>query len=293
MEREKNWKRVATVSLALLLLCAGCQSAPRSWESSVDIGEGFRSGIEDALGDNGELMGHIDLDDVTLYVTAEAQEDGSYRLTVDETAMEQAVSDAMEALLEGMEEYKKSIGRALVGEWVHDVDLTDNFYKWLDESLDGISDYIELQNFVMEVHLSFGEDGTFRFFADEDALRQSLGTFREDITKGFEPYLKSLMEKEGIEKTPEEYVMEETGLTLEEFSERMADSCVRDVDTASELLTETVARTGVYEADGSELRLVVSGGKDSTLPYTIEGSTLTIIGMNSELMGDDVAFTKK
>ncbi len=295
MKRESSMKRPALTAAScllsiLLLACSGCQKASEDWDASIDITDAFNEGLKDALDDNEELLELIDLDDLIIEVTASAQEDGSYKLTVDERALERTVSDAVTSILDGMEEYEASKVDPLVGDWARTEDGTDDFIQGMQLGAGDNSEMLEYFDFdrvefIVQYTLSFREDGTYELSVDEDAYERAIDNVLEVCRDWFYDYFADAIQKEGLDMTVDEY-LESVGYTMDSLMEESFDK--------DDLMStkDQMEQSGTYQADDGSL-LLVSGGGEEELSYTLNGKKLTLTGSDDGSISGTVTFTKK
>lgn len=180
----------------------------------------------------------------------------------------------------------------LVGTWTYDLDMTEYFKEKLEISKEGLADYCQLHDFIIRVNLVFEEDGDFTLSPDEDALRASVTTLREDIKSGCSPYLEALFEQEGIEGDTEILLWAATGLNMEKFSEQMVDKIVGDVDTVVDDLSSSLGRYGTFEIEGDDMVLDCNSGRKG-LTFAVEESTLILTDLNINHFENPAVFTRK
>ncbi len=295
-KRSRTMKRAALAAasvllLALLLACSGCQAQkPEDWDDSIDITDAFNDALGEALEDNEDLLKLIEVDDFTIDVTASAQEDGSYQLTVDEKALERTVGDVVQSLLDGMEEYEETMVNPLAGNWKYTLDMTDMLYDQMESFMGDDIAYFDFHDFAMNYNLSFTEDGAYQLSVDKAALQRMFDVYLSDLKSGLTICLENMLEQDGYTMSLDDYLMEEMGCTMDEFYQVIIDESLGDFDIDD--IADRANVSGTYEADGSSLHLTTDMG-DETLSYTLSGSSLTLYGADSDIFGDTLVFTKQ
>lgn len=313
MRKRNRMKPTAALMLALSLLLAlllpGCdalssggKSAPKDWDTTIDITDAFNDALKETLGDyvdNEELLDSIKIKNFTIDVTVSVDDDGEYGLTVDEKRLERTLDDVFETLFDSMEGSADggSIASApstgddrLVGNWVYSLDLTDMLYDELESTMGDDIEYFSFHNFSLNVNLSFSSGGTVRMSIDEAALERSLNTLINDLVDGVEVYFDAYAREEGIDMTLEEYLASE-GYTMDDFVDEMLDQAGFDMDDIMSSVSG-MNISGTYEADGSNLTVFTSSGSN-VLPYTLSGNKLTLHSDTGGMLGDTMVFTKK
>lgn len=180
---------------------------------------------------------------------------------------------------------------ALLGDWVATVDMTEMMNDELKAGLgdDELMSYFDLGTFSIKVNLSFKDDGTYTFSADEAALEQSLDNVIEVFRNGIIAYFEDTIAAQGADITVDE-LLESSGYTLDGFLEEAFDK----EDMMSSM--DEMESSGTFQAKSGVLSLTDDEGTGLEA-YTLENDTLTLTGEGVEdgsLMGlYPLVFTRK
>lgn len=181
---------------------------------------------------------------------------------------------------------------ALLGDWVATVDMTEMMNDELKAGLgndDELMSYFNLDTFTIKVNLSFKDDDTYTFSADEAAMEQSLDDVIEVFRTGIIAYFEDTIAAEGLDATVDE-LLAASGYTLDEFLEEAFDK----EDMMSSM--DEMESSGTFQAKSGILSLTDDDGTGLEA-YTLENGTLTLTGEgveDSDLMGlYPLVFTRK
>lgn len=139
------------------------------------------------------------------------------------------VSIAIPLTFSGCSEQKKFIGL-----WEGSIDLTDFINQGLAED-EEMAEYIEIDECIFIVKLTFNEDGTYKMLVEEDAAEKTFDTIRENMKKGIEKYFEDYIESMDINMTVEEVLLASDlsldALVEEAFSDEMIDSIISEMSS--------------------------------------------------------------
>lgn len=139
------------------------------------------------------------------------------------------VSIAIPLTFSGCSEQKKFIGL-----WEGSIDLTDFINQGLAED-EEMAEYIEIDECIFIVKLTFNEDGTYKMLVEEDAAERTFDTIRENMKKGIEKYFEDYIESMDVNMTVEEVLLASDlsldALVEQAFSDEMIDSIISEMSS--------------------------------------------------------------
>lgn len=158
--------------------------------------------------------------------------------------------------------------KQLYGTWAATFDLSGMIEDELGSDFDGFH-----EDFDITLMLDFNEDGTFRMYADEEALRDTFNTYLESLASFGTNVMYEQLEGNGYTRDEVDSMVEEQyGMGVEEYMLSQLQSSV-DID---ELIGD-METTGVYKAKGNKLYMdEVAVSSNMYDLFTVEGDTLTI-----------------
>lgn len=135
---------------------------------------------------------------------------------------------------------------------------------------DELMSYFDLGTFSIKVNLSFKDDGTYTFSADEAALEQSLDNVIEVFRNGIIAYFEDTIAAQGADITVDE-LLESSGYTLDGFLEEAFDK----EDMMSSM--DEMESSGTFQAKSGVLSLTDDEGTGLEA-YELDGDKLTLTG---------------
>lgn len=158
--------------------------------------------------------------------------------------------------------------KQLYGTWAATFDLSGMIEDELGSDFDGFH-----EDFDITLMLDFNEDGTFRMYADEEALRDTFNTYIESLASFGTNVMYEQLEGNGYTRDEIDSMVEEQyGMGVEEYMLSQLQSSV-DIDD----LIGDMETTGVYKAKGNKLYMdEVAVSSNMYDLFTVEGDTLTI-----------------
>ncbi len=162
----------------------------------------------------------------------------------------------------------KSTASQLYGTWAATFDLSGMIESELGSDFDGFH-----ENFDITLMLDFNEDGTFKMYADEAALKDTFNTYIESLASFGTDLMYEELESSGYTRDEIDSLFEEQyGMGIEEYMLSELQSSV-DIDD----LVGDIETTGVYEAKGNKLYMdEVAVSSNVYDLFTVEGDKLTI-----------------
>lgn len=156
----------------------------------------------------------------------------------------------------------------LYGTWAATFDLSGMIEDELGSDFDGFH-----EDFDITLMLDFNEDGTFRMYADEEALRDTFNTYIESLASFGTNVMYEQLEGNGYTRDEIDSMVEEQyGMGVEEYMLSQLQSSVNIDDLIGDMET-----TGVYKAKGNKLYMdEVAVSSNMYDLFTVEGDTLTI-----------------
>lgn len=168
--------------------------------------------------------------------------------------------------------------KKLYGTWETSFDLSGIIEGEMGEDFEGFH-----EEFEITLLMDFNEDGTFKMYADEEKLTDTLDTYLESLASfGADMMYEQMEEADMSREQVDEYVEEQFGMSVEEY---MLDELKSSID-ADDLISE-VETEGVYEAKGKKLYMdeyeISPNAYDI---FSVEGDTLTIDAATEEIAED-------
>lgn len=156
----------------------------------------------------------------------------------------------------------------LYGTWAATFDLSGMIEDELGSDFEGFH-----ENFDITLMLDFNEDGTFRMYVDEEALRDTFNTYIESLASFGTNVMYEQLEGKGYTRDEvDTMVQEQYGMGVEEYMLSQLQSSVNIDDLIGDMET-----TGVYKAKGNKLYMdEVAVSSNMYDLFTVEGDTLTI-----------------
>lgn len=155
---------------------------------------------------------------------------------------------------------------AIVGTWVAEIDCSDLMNDMMAESMgEDIADYMDFDGVILEVTMTFTEDGECSMIFTDDALDAYADDVTECLLDGLFEYMDDLLAEDG---TPLEEFLEESDMTFEELLE---ESGVDMGDLTDELTAGFEDSTFDYSIDGDELTI-----DEDVHEFELDGDDLTI-----------------
>lgn len=163
----------------------------------------------------------------------------------------------------------KDTGKDLYGTWYMDVDLSEELNKQMGDDFAGFDGKL-----VIKLKFDFNEDGSFKMYADSDALKESFATWLDSFATFSLDVMYAQFEDMGLSREEaDELVQTQYSCTMEEYiRDTMAASV--DVDAmAAEMKTE-----GIWEAKGDKLYMSEGDKIDVNRfdIFSVSGDTLTL-----------------
>lgn len=117
MTKHKNIRKSMSLMLclslmcALLLACSGCGNKEKdalvgTWETTLDMTDMVNDEMKAGLGsDAAEMMKYLTIDDFSIKVSLTFNSDDTYKMSVDEKALEDCVDNVINIFRDGIEKY--------------------------------------------------------------------------------------------------------------------------------------------------------------------------------------------
>ena len=139
------------------------------------------------------------------------------------------------------------------------------------------------EEFEITLLLEFNEDGTFKMYADEEKMSDTLDTYLESLSSFGADMIYEQLEETGMTRDQvDEYIEEQFGMSVQEYMLDELHNSIEVGDLAAEVETE-----GVYEAKGKKLYMdeyeVAPNAYDI---FSVEDDTLTIDAATEEIAED-------
>jgi len=139
---------------------------------------------------------------------------------------------------------KTSPNKLLVGQWKAEADLAMAYETMLAKADPAMTGHIDIQNFTIEVFLTFREDGTYAWTANDTHMRLGTKNMRDAIAKGLSTYLQI---ETGM---PVDQMLAATGKTMDQLMDEYFGPDMEQV-VRSSLCSE-----GTYSVKNNKLSLV-------------------------------------
>lgn len=116
-------------------------------------------------------------------------------------------------------------------------------------SQEEVAEYIKIDNFTLELKVTYNEDGTYKMYADADAAKAAFDGVKADFTEGMRKYFEDYIESSKINMTVDE-VLSLSGTTIEAVVEEALSD-----DVLNEMVSEMSAE-GKYKAQDGKLYML-------------------------------------
>lgn len=168
--------------------------------------------------------------------------------------------------------------KKLYGTWETSFDLSGIIEEEMGDEFEGFH-----EEFEITLLLEFNEDGTFKMYADEEKMSDTLDTYLESLSSFGADMIYEQLEETGMTRDQvDEYIEEQFGMSVQEYMLDELHNSIEVGDLAAEVETE-----GVYEAKGKKLYMdeyeVVPNAYDI---FSVEDDTLTIDAATEEIAED-------
>lgn len=168
--------------------------------------------------------------------------------------------------------------KKLYGTWETSFDLSGIIEEEMGDEFEGFH-----EEFEITLLLEFSEDGTFKMYADEEKMSDTLDTYLESLSSFGADMIYEQLEETGMTRDQvDEYIEEQFGMSVQEYMLDELHNSIEVGDLAAEVETE-----GVYEAKGKKLYMdeyeVAPNAYDI---FSVEDDTLTIDAATEEIAED-------
>lgn len=164
---------------------------------------------------------------------------------------------------------KADAGKALYGTWSMDVDLSEELNRQMGDEFAGFDGKL-----VITLKFDFNEDGSFKMYADREALKESFAGWLDSFVVFSVDVMYAEFEGYGLSKEEaDELVQSSYNCTMEEYVRSMMESSV-DVDA----MADEMETKGIWEAKGDKLYMSEGSKIDvnSFDIFEVSGDTLTL-----------------
>lgn len=157
--------------------------------------------------------------------------------------------------------------KPLYGTWQMKLDITEKVAENLSE------EYLDFDpEFIISVYLEFNEDGTCRFYVDEDELTEYMELWIESLTNYTVEMIYTTVEEEGIERTQaEELLTEEFGMPVYDYVHEQIKAGANIEEVVKQLEYE-----GAFAVEKDKLYIGSLEDEEAYDTFTIDGTVLTI-----------------
>lgn len=162
----------------------------------------------------------------------------------------------------------KNTAEQLYGTWSTTFDLSGMIESELGSDFEGFH-----EEFDITLMMDFNEDGTFKMYADEEALSSTFNTYIESLASFGTDMMYTELEGSGMSREEIDAAFQEQyGMGIEEY---MLSELQASVDM--DVLVGDIETTGVYEAKGNKLYMDETAVSSNVYDlFTVEGDVLTI-----------------
>ena len=176
-------------------------------------------------------------------------------------------------------------GKALVGTWTSEINISDALKESFDQAGQDIS--VDAP-FILSLVFTFGEDGSAELYIDEATLA-SAASYSDALSVALEDIMYAEAEAAGMTREQFDAIMAEQGMSVQELCAQTAGELVKEMETS--LSGQETFIEGYYTAkDGKlyleeekeDLRILAD---NSAAAYVLEGNTLSMDISNA--MGED------
>ena len=177
-------------------------------------------------------------------------------------------------------------GKALVGTWTSEINISDALKESFDQAGQDIS--VDAP-FILSLVFTFGEDGSAELYIDEEATLASAASYSDALSVALEDIMYAEAEAAGMTREQFDAIMAEQGMSVQELCAQTAGELVKEMETS--LSGQETFIEGYYTAkDGKlyleeekeDLRILAD---NSAADYVLEGNTLSMDISNA--MGED------
>ena len=164
---------------------------------------------------------------------------------------------------------KADTGKALYGTWAMDVDLSEELNREMGDEFAGFDGKL-----VITLKFDFNEDGSFKMYADKEALRESFAGWMDSFVAFSLDVMYAQFEDMGLSREEaDELVQSSYDCTMEEYIRAMMESSV-DIDA----MADEMETKGIWEAKGDKLYMSEGSKIDvnSFDIFEVSGDTLTL-----------------
>lgn len=144
------------------------------------------------------------------------------------------------------------------GTWVAEVDCSDLLNESLSQDDEELAEYITVEDFTMNLVLTFSEDDTYDWEIDEDSVEKSVEKLKSDMADGMTRYFEDMLKDEGIDMSVDE-MLESLGVSMDEYLSEMIDT-----DT---IMAAYEDQEGKFDAEKG--KLYMSAGLDFQPDYDV------------------------
>ena len=290
---EQDYK---TVSNTLSKLQGSVLSGDRElagWISTIESVEDSRSAFKqaesykeagsyvEALGEYAKVIKEDELnyaqaqqaieETKNLYREAVIQEAKVYEESGNYTEAYEVYEEAL-TVLEGDEQILSAISeskKVLYGTWSMDVDISEVLNQEMGDEFAGFDGKL-----VVTLKFDFNEDGTFKMYADSDALKESFAGWMDSFVAFSVNIMYEEFEEMGLSKEEaDELVQSAYSCTMEEYIRLVMESSL-DIDA----MVAQMETKGIWETKGD--KLYMSDGSEIDVNrfdiFEVSGDTLTL-----------------
>ena len=164
---------------------------------------------------------------------------------------------------------KSDTGKALYGTWSMEVDLSEELNKQMGDDFAGFDGKL-----VIKLKFDFNEDGSFKMYADGEALKESFETWLDSFATFSLDVMYAQFEQMGLSKEDaDELVQSQYNCTMEEYIRDTMASSVNVDAMAAEMTMK-----GIWEAKGDKLYMSEDDEIDVNRfdIFSVSGDTLTL-----------------